>query len=416
MRVVLGLALVAPAAALVNNGGVTPNHQPSGGTRGLVLPRHVAATAEVAAPVTVDACGVALDGQELERRLRATSFLYPEKVEVIKDLEPFVETQIEDRLLTAETAWQPMDFVPDFSKESWEEDLKDFRRQSEGITDEMLVVLIGDMVTEEALPTYQTLLNTFEGADDPTGVSQNPWSKWSRKWTSEENRHGDLLNRYLYLTGRCDMRAIEVTIQRLITSGFNAGANKDPYRGFIYTSFQERATKISHGNVGKIAKKQGDSNLARICATIAGDEARHEKAYQAFVKELLARDPDNTLLAFADMMRGQITMPAQLMDDGLHVGGQKPAPGDSKLFASFSVVAQKLGVYTVLDYANIMEHLMKIWNISELEGLSAEAVEAQDYLCKLPKRYGRLAERAMKKETGANHVPVEFSWVNGRLV
>ena len=170
------------------------------------------------------------------------------------------------------------DFVPDFSKESWEEDLKDFRRQSEGITDEMLVVLIGDMVTEEALPTYQTLLNTFEGADDPTGVSQNPWSKWSRKWTSEENRHGDLLNRYLYLTGRCDMRAIEVTIQRLITSGFNAGANKDPYRGFIYTSFQERATKISHGNVGKIAKKQGDSNLARICATIAGDEARHEKA------------------------------------------------------------------------------------------------------------------------------------------
>ena len=113
MRVVLGLALVAPAAALVNNGGVTPNHQPSGGTRsggtrGLVLPRHVAATAEVAAPVTVDACGVALDGQELERRLRATSFLYPEKVEVIKDLEPFVETQIEDRLLTAETAWQPM--------------------------------------------------------------------------------------------------------------------------------------------------------------------------------------------------------------------------------------------------------------------------------------------------------------------
>ena len=306
--------------------------------------------------------------------------------------------------------------MPDFSKESWEEDLKDFRRQSEGITDEMLVVLIGDMVTEEALPTYQTLLNTFEGADDPTGVSQNPWSKWSRKWTSEENRHGDLLNRYLYLTGRCDMRAIEVTIQRLITSGFNAGANKDPYRGFIYTSFQERATKISHGNVGKIAKKQGNSNLARICATIAGDEARHEKAYQAFVKELIARDPDNTLLAFADMMRGQITMPAQLMDDGLHVGGQKPAPGDTKLFASFSVVAQKLGVYTVLDYANIMEHLMKIWNISELEGLSAEAVEAQDYLCKLPKRYGRLAERAMKKETGANHVPVEFSWVNGRLV
>ena len=59
---------------------------------------------------------------------------------------------------------------------------------------------------------------------------------------------------------------------------------------------------------------------------------------------------------------------------------------------------------------------MLLAGLAAVSRRDAEAVEAQDYLCKLPKRYGRLAERAMKKETGANHVPVEFSWVNGRLV
>tara|TARA_B110001452_G_scaffold151202_1_gene125782 strand:- start:245 stop:505 length:261 start_codon:yes stop_codon:yes gene_type:complete len=67
---------------------------------------------------------------------------------------------------------------------------------------------------------------------------------------------------------------------------------QDPYRGFIYTSFQERATKISHGNVGKLAAGAGDPVLARICARIAGDEARHEKAYQLFVQRVLEIDPD----------------------------------------------------------------------------------------------------------------------------
>ncbi len=42
--------------------------------------------------------------------------------------------------------------------------MKEFRARAKELSDEVLVVLVGDMVTEEALPTYQTLLNTFEGA------------------------------------------------------------------------------------------------------------------------------------------------------------------------------------------------------------------------------------------------------------
>ena len=64
----------------------------------------------------------------------------------------------------------------------------------------MLVVLVGDMVTEEALPNYAISLNLI--ARDENGTNDDPWAKWMRGWTSEENRHGDLLNAYLRLTGR----------------------------------------------------------------------------------------------------------------------------------------------------------------------------------------------------------------------
>jgi len=277
------------------------------------------------------------------------------------------------------------------------------------VPDDIMVVLVGDMVTEEALPTYQTLLNTFEGCDDPTGTTDSAWARWSRGWTSEENRHGDLLNKYLYLTGKCDMRAIEVTIQHLITSGFNPKARKDPYRGFLYTSFQERATKISHGNVGKLARDAGEKNLSRICAKIAGDEGRHEKAYQLFVSEILKRDPDGVIMEFGDMMREQIVMPAELMTDGV----------DKNLYNNFSAVAQRLGVYTAVDYAEIILYLVKTWDLENLDGLDAEAEKEREYICKLPERYRKLAERSMnkKKKITEDEVTAKaFSWIHGRAV
>ena len=36
--------------------------------------------------------------------------------------------------------------------------------------------------------------------------AQTPWGIWTRAWTAEENRHGDLMNKYAYLSGRVDMR------------------------------------------------------------------------------------------------------------------------------------------------------------------------------------------------------------------
>ncbi len=95
------------------------------------------------------------------------------------------------------------------------------------------------------------------------------WPPLACSTLTNPHRHGDLLNRYLYLTGRVDMRSVEVTIQHLITNGFNPKIKKDPYKGFIYTSFQERATKISHQNVARLANTAGACVPACPAAVLA---------------------------------------------------------------------------------------------------------------------------------------------------
>jgi acyl-[acyl-carrier-protein] desaturase len=246
------------------------------------------------------------------------------------------------------------------------------------------------MITEEALPSYQTYFNLLEGINvEGSLLSNSGWVKWSKAWTAEENRHGDLLNKYLYLSGRADMKKVEQTIHRLIYNGFDPRSEKDPYQAIIYTSFQERATKISHVNTGKLADKAGDDVLSRICKTIAGDEARHERAYKSFMSEIFEIDPSGAVLAFEKMMRKQIVMPAVLMGHG---------SSNPTLFDQFSAITQKIGVYTGWDYARIIDHLVKLWDIESLTGLNDVASKAQDYLANLADRYMRLADRMKAPE------------------
>lgn len=322
---------------------------------------------------------------------------------VIDSMQGFVGENLE-LLLDVEKAWQPSDFLPDLSLPSWREEIGKIRDYASGLADEVLVVLVGDMITEEALPSYQTMLNRFNGVEDDTGISESPWAKWSRGWTAEENRHGDLLNRYLALIGRVNMRSIEVTIHNLIARGFTTGSNDDPYQGFIYTSFQERATKISHRNVGQLAKAQGDPILSKICNTIANDEARHEEAYKRFIDKVFEIDTHRAILAFRDMMKTTVKMPAALMTDGQ----------DPTIYDKFTTVTQKLGVYTSHDYSDIIDHLVARWKVSTLSGLSGEAAQAQEYLCGLADRYRRLAERVEKRIL--KQPPMQFSWIFNRAV
>lgn len=340
-----------------------------------------------------------------EVHVQVAHSLPPQKIEIFKSLEDWAEKNILVLLKPVETSWQPQDFLPDPSSEGFHDEVKELRERAKEIPDDYLVCLVGDMITEEALPTYQTMLNTLDGVRDETGASLTSWAVWTRAWTAEENRHGDLLNKYLYLTGRIDMRQIEKTIQYLIGSGMDPRTENNPYLGFIYTSFQERATFISHGNTANHARLYGDLKLAQVCGTIAADEKRHETAYTKIVEKLFEIDPDDTMLSFSDMMRKKISMPAHLMYDGR----------DDNLFEHFSAVAQRLGVYTAKDYADILEHLVGRWKLEGITGLSGEGKRAQDFVCTLAPRIRRLEERAETRKTKqAETIP--FSWIFDRKV
>jgi acyl-[acyl-carrier-protein] desaturase len=160
------------------------------------------------------------------------------------------------------------------------------------------------------------------------------------------------------------------------------------------------------------AARPGVQVLEKVCAIIAADESRHEIAYTKIVDELFVRDPDGAMLAFADMMRKQIVMPAHLMNDLEHEGKN----AGRNLFADFSEVAQRLEVYTAADYASIMEHLIKRWDVPNRSGLSGEAAKEQEYLMGLPKRIRKLAERAAARKKKDKTKHGSFSWVYDRPV
>ncbi|UWY29207.1 acyl-ACP desaturase [Flavobacterium sp. TR2] len=320
------------------------------------------------------------------------------RLEVMQFLEKNVDSFVEQYLIPVEKIWQPSDFLPDSQGENFFEEVKELREIAKELPYDFWVTLVGDTITEEALPTYESWLMDVEGIDQQEEGQGNGWAKWVRQWTGEENRHGDLLNKYLYLSGRVNMREIEMTTQHLINDGFDIGTGTDPYKNFVYTSFQELATYVSHNRVAQMAKKFGDNKLSKMCKMIAGDEMRHHHAYSEFVTRIFQVDPSEMMLAFQYMMKQKIVMPAHFLRES----GQKI----STAFEQFSDSAQRIGVYTANDYVEIMQKLINKWEIDKITNLSDEAEKARDYLMKLPARMAKISERiVIPKES---HI---FKWV-----
>ena len=318
----------------------------------------------------------------------------------MQTVEKSIDSYVEKYLIPVEEIWQPTDLLPNLQKENYMDEIVQIREEAKELGYDFWVVLVADMVTEEALPTYESWLMDMQGVNqkDATQKQPNGWSKWIRHWTGEENRHGDTLNKYLYLSGRVNMREVEKTTQYLINDGFDIGTGRDPYKNFVYTSFQELATNISHKRVGQLAKKKGNKMLSKMCSIIAGDEMRHHLAYREFVKTIFEYDPSEMMLAFHDMMKKKIVMPAQFIRES----GQDIASA----FENFSNAAQRLGVYTTHDYVDILKKLNTYWEIDKINSLNDEAEKARDYLMKLPDRMTRIADRISIPQD-----PHQFKWV-----
>jgi acyl-[acyl-carrier-protein] desaturase len=322
--------------------------------------------------------------------------LNPTRIEVMHFLAQKIDSIIEEFLKPIDTNWQPSDFLPESNHPEFTKEIKEIQEQCKSLPYDYMAILVGDLITEEALPTYESWLMEVDGISkgEPKG-----WSKWVRMWTAEENRHGDLLNKYIYLSGRVNMRQMEISTQHLIADGMEIGTARDPYRNFVYTSFQEMATNISHRRTATMAKKHGNEQLSKICGVIAADEARHAKAYRSFVTKIFEVDPSEMMIALEDMMRKKIVMPAHfLRQQGEKIG---------QSWSHFSDAAQRLGVYTSMDYTNILESLVEEWNIGNITGLNGAAEKGRDYLMALPDRFRKVAERSGIKAP----IDYQFNWI-----
>jgi len=138
-----------------------------------------------------------------------------------------------------------------------------------------------------------------------------------------------------------------------------------------------------------------------MCGVIAADEARHARAYTDFISQIIKVDPNEVMIAFEDMMRKKIVMPAHFLRELGKKAGET--------FTHFADAAQRLGVYTAIDYVDILKQLTAEWDLAGLKDLNEQGEKARDYVMKLPERLIRIADR-MKSPSLEAYIP-DYGWL-----
>lgn len=288
------------------------------------------------------------------------------KVEVLADLEADVNVLMEaheaKRLL-----WFPSDLLspePDTDPDSF---IRQLRERAEGISLPARVALCLNTLTEEGLPHFHRLISQYLGAD-------SIWSKWNNLWTAEEDRHGAILHDYTRDSRILDNPVMERMQFEYLRAGFEPTWDKDPYRVFVYTTLQERATQVSHANTGKVASVH-EPLIGEVLSNVAKEEARHYVFYRAIFERVLKRDPNRALESAANIMPS-IEMPGVNMPH----------------FREMADVIRRAGIYGPREYLKIVEEAMRYWAIDKITGLNEMGKKAQERILAIPARLERVAD------------------------
>ncbi|HEX6536632.1 MAG TPA: acyl-ACP desaturase [Gemmatimonadaceae bacterium] len=288
------------------------------------------------------------------------------RIEVLADLEPVVHA-----LMTAHEAkrvlWFPSELLDPPPDTDPVRHVRELRARADGIGLPARVALALNLLTEEGLPHFHRLLAVYLG-------SGSFWSKWTNLWTAEEDRHGAVLHDYSR-----DSRILHnPTLERMqfeyLRAGFEPAWDRDPYRVFVYTTLQERATQVSHANTGRVAGET-EPVIGEVLANVAKEEARHYSFYRAIFKAVLERDPNRALASAAEIMPA-IDMPGVNMPH----------------FREMADVIRRAGIYGPRDYLRIVEEQIRHWAIGALEGLDALGRQAQEKILAIPARLERVAD------------------------
>ena len=310
------------------------------------------------------------------------------KIEVLADLEQIVAELMEvheaKRIL-----WFPSEILDPAPDTDPDHHIRELRKRAEGISEPARVALALNLLTEEGLPHFHRLLAVYLG-------NESHWKSWTNLWTAEEDRHGLILHDYTRDAQIFDRTVIEKMQFEYLRAGFAPEWDRDPYRVFVYTSLQERATQISHANTGKLASEY-EPMIGEVLANVAKEEARHYTFYRTVFKEVLARDPNQALESAAKIMPA-IDMPGVNM------------PG----FREFADVVRRAGIYGPRDYLKIVEEQIRFWAIDKMEGLNDAGRRAQEKILEIPARLERIAgviEQKTKRKTFAFDVAFRREFV-----
>lgn len=298
---------------------------------------------------------------------------FEQKTEVLKHLEEKVELWMKDHV-DKRKLWFSSDFLPADEKmnDDQENNIKNLRNRTRGLKDEVRVAVALNLLTEEGLPHFHRLIAQYLG-------DRSFWSKWNNMWTAEEDRHGAILRDYVRDARLFSFREVELMQFHYLESGFNPDWDKDPYKVFVYTTLQERATQFSHKNTAKLAGED-EPLLNGILSNITADEAKHFTFYRNVFKEIFNLDPNNALLSAVDIMPS-IDMPGFSMPN----------------FRDMADVVRRVGIYGPRDYKKIVEEAIKFWEIETLIGLNDLAKKAQEKILSIPKRLEKVAEYIEKR-------------------
>jgi acyl-[acyl-carrier-protein] desaturase len=288
------------------------------------------------------------------------------KVEVLEDLEPLVQQMMADHEAKREL-WFPAELLAPEPGEDPDQHREMMVARVAGFPDACRAALALNTLTEEGLPHFHRLLATHLG-------EESHWSVWNNLWTAEEDRHGAVLSDYMRDTGCVNQREMERLKFEYIKSGWQPAWDRDPYRVFVYTTLQERATQMSHAGTGRVVGEY-EPVLGSILRRIATEEARHFNFYRRIFAEILARDPNEALVSAAFVMPA-IDMP------GITIPG----------FKDFADVIRRAGIYGPRDYLKIVQDAIAHWKLEAVTGLDELGRKAQEKIMAIPARLTRVAD------------------------
>lgn len=292
-----------------------------------------------------------------------------DKIEVLREIEPIaaslMETHLDKRRL-----WFSTDFLPADEQLTDEQDthlLARLRERVRGLSDAIRVSVCVNLLTEEGLPHFHRIISQHLG-------DESVWGKWNFMWTAEEDRHGAVLRDYARDSRLFKFSVVEQMQYAYQEAGFTPDWDKDPYRVFVYTTLQERATQFSHRNTGRTV---GDDEplLKGVLLAAAADEAKHFQFYRNIFKAILDIDPNEALKSALAIMPS-IDMPGFKMPH----------------FRDMADIIRRMGIYGPWDYKEIVEEAIDHWKIETLTGLNEAGRKAQEKILAIPARLKTVAE------------------------